>query len=161
MERLWAPWRGEYVRSASSGEDRGCLFCELRETDDEETFIVARGERGFAVLNAYPYNSGHLMIAPFRHEGDPERLEDEESLELQTLLQRSLRALREAMSPDGFNIGMNLGRVGGAGVPDHLHWHVVPRWDGDTNFMPIVAGAKVLPESLDQTFAKLRPLLAS
>ena len=161
MERLWAPWRGEYVRSASVDEDQGCLFCELQKRDEEEAFIVARGERAFAVLNAYPYNSGHLMIAPNRHEGDPERLEDEESLELQRLLQRSLRALREAMSPDGFNIGMNLGRVAGAGVPDHLHWHVVPRWDGDTNFMPVAGGAKVLPESLDQTSAKLRPLLSS
>jgi ATP adenylyltransferase len=161
MERLWAPWRGEYVRSASSGEGQGCLFCELQKKDDEEAYIVARADRGFAVLNAYPYNSGHLMIAPYRHEGDPEKLEDAESLELQQLLQRSLAALREAMSPDGFNIGMNLGRVAGAGVPDHLHWHVVPRWDGDTNYMPIVGETKVLPESLDQTLAKLRPLLAS
>ncbi len=156
MERLWAPWRGEYVRSAAAGEDEGCLFCEVQEKDDEEAYILLRGERGFVVLNAYPYNSGHLMIAPYRHVGEPENLDEDELLELQKLLQRSLGALRDAMSPDGFNIGMNLGRVAGAGVPDHLHWHVVPRWNGDTNFLPIVGETKVLPEMLAETYGKLK-----
>ena len=160
MERLWAPWRGEYVRSAASGEDEGCLFCELQKKEDEEAYILSRGERAYVVLNAYPYNSGHLMVAPFRHVAEPERLEDEESVELQKLLQRSLSALREAMSPEGFNVGMNLGRVAGAGVPDHLHWHVVPRWNGDTNFMPTVGDTKVLPERLEETLGKLRAALA-
>ncbi len=156
MERLWAPWRSEYVRSASEGEPEGCLFCELPQKDDQEAHILVRGDRGFVVLNAFPYNTGHLMIAPFRHVGDPEKLEDEELLEFEKLLQRSLSALRRAMSPDGFNVGMNLGRVAGAGVPDHAHWHVVPRWDGDTNFMPVVSDTKVLPERLTETWMKLR-----
>ena len=159
MDRLWAPWRGEYVRSASSEEPQGCLFCELQGKGDEEAYVLTRGARGFVVLNAYPYNSGHLMVAPYRHEGDPEKLDEDESLELQQLVQRALAALRDAMSPDGFNVGMNLGRVAGAGVPDHLHWHVVPRWNGDTNFMPVVGDTKVLPEMLAETFAKLQKAL--
>ncbi len=156
MERLWAPWRGEYVKSASKGEDQGCLFCELQKQDDEEALILARTELSFAVLNRYPYNSGHLMVAPFRHVGNLEDLKDEESLDAQQLLQRAIRALKEAMEPDGFNLGMNLGRVAGAGVADHLHMHVVPRWNGDTNFMPVTAETKVLPETLDQTWRRLR-----
>jgi ATP adenylyltransferase len=156
MERLWAPWRMEYINSAREGEG-GCIFCDLpAEGDDEKNYILIRGEKAFVILNKFPYNSGHLMIAPFRHVGEVEQLEDEEALDLHDLLQRSLKALKEAMSPDGFNIGMNLGRVAGAGVPDHLHWHVVPRWSGDTNFLPVIAGTKVLPEMLSESFAKLR-----
>jgi ATP adenylyltransferase len=108
------------------------------------------------ILNTFPYNSGHLMIAPFRHVGKVEEVEDDEALDMHHLLQRSLKALQEAMNPDGFNIGMNLGLVAGAGIPDHVHWHVVPRWSGDTNFMPIIAESKVLPQGLDETFDKLK-----
>ena len=157
MDRLWAPWRMEYIDSAPDEEEGGCLFCEKpKEGDDEKALILARSDKSFAMLNKYPYNSGHLMVAPFRHVGELEDLEDDEALNMQTLLQRSITALKEAMQPDGFNLGMNLGRVAGAGVPDHLHWHVVPRWNGDINFMPAVGGTKVLPQSLEATAAKLR-----
>jgi ATP adenylyltransferase len=149
MERLWAPWRMEYIDSARDEEETGCLFCEKpKESDDEKALILARQEKSFAMLNKYPYNSGHLMVAPFRHVGQLEDLEDGEALDMQKLLARSIKALKEAMQPDGFNLGMNLGRVAGAGVPDHLHWHVVPRWNGDTNFMPVIGAARVLPQSL-------------
>jgi ATP adenylyltransferase len=155
MERLWAPWRMEYIDSAREGEG-SCIFCELpAEGDDEKNYILTRGEKAFVILNKFPYNSGHLMIAPFRHVGEVEQLEDEEALDLDHLLQKSLKALKEAMSPDGFNIGMNLGRVAGAGVPDHVHWHVVPRWSGDTNFMPVVGETKVLPELLHESYRRL------
>ena len=155
MERLWAPWRGEYVRSAASGEDQGCLFCELQKQDDEEALILARSEHSFAVLNRYPYNSGHLMVAPFEHIGKLEDVPDEVGLDMQQLMQRAIRALAEAMAPHGYNVGMNLGKVAGAGVPDHLHWHVVPRWNGDTNFMPVMGGTKVLPEILESSYKDL------
>lgn len=159
MERLWAPWRGEYVTQASKGEDQACLFCELQKEDDDEALILARSEQSFAVLNRYPYNSGHLMVAPFRHGGQLEELNDGENLDMQRLLQRCISALKATMDPHGFNLGMNLGRVAGAGVPDHLHWHVVPRWNGDTNFMPALAETKVLPERLAKTLEKLRAAL--
>jgi len=160
MERLWAPWRMEYIGSSREGKDEGCLFCEKpKEGDDEKALILARSEKSFAMLNAFPYNSGHLMVAPLRHVGELEEAEDEESLDMQRLLQRCIKALREAMEPDGFNIGMNLGTVAGAGIPDHLHWHVVPRWTGDTNFMPVVGDAKVLPESLAESYGKVRGAL--
>ena len=156
MDRLWAPWRGEYVKQASKGEDQACLFCELQKQDDEEALILARSEHSFAVLNRYPYNSGHLMVAPLRHVGELEDVKDEENLDMQRLLQGCIRALKEKMEPDGFNLGMNLGRVAGAGVPDHLHWHAVPRWNGDTNFMPSVGGTKVLPVALSDSYRTLR-----
>lgn len=156
MERLWAPWRMEYIGQAREGEDQGCLFCEKpKEGDDEKALIVARSELSFAMLNRYPYNSGHLMVAPFRHVGELEEVEDDESLDMQRLMQRCVKALKEAMQPDGFNIGMNLGVVAGAGIPDHLHWHIVPRWTGDTNFMPVIAQAKVLPEDLTRVNHRL------
>jgi ATP adenylyltransferase len=155
MERLWAPWRMEYIDSAREGEGE-CIFCDLpAEDDDEKNYILTRSGKAFAMLNKFPYNSGHLMIAPFRHVGEVEELENEEVLGMHNLLQRSLKALKEAMNPDGFNIGMNLGQVAGAGIPDHVHWHVVPRWSGDTNFMPVVAETKVLPETLDAAYRKI------
>jgi ATP adenylyltransferase len=157
MERLWAPWRMEYIGSAQEGEDDGCLFCEKpKEGDDEKALIVARSELSFAMLNRYPYNSGHLMVAPFRHVGELEELKDDEALDKQQLLQRCIKALKDAMQPEGFNIGMNLGVVAGAGIPDHLHWHVVPRWTGDTNFMPLVGETKVLPELVRDSFTKVQ-----
>jgi ATP adenylyltransferase len=157
VERLWAPWRMEYIGSSREGKDDGCLFCEKpSEGDDEKALIVARTEKSFAILNRYPYNSGHLMVAPFRHVGELEEVEDEESLDMQRLLQRCIKALKEAMTPDGFNLGMNLGTVAGAGIPDHLHWHVVPRWTGDTNFMPVLSETKVLPQFLTQAYGGIR-----
>jgi ATP adenylyltransferase len=148
----------EYIGSASSEEEQDCIFCELpAKNDDESTYILARQEHSFAILNKFPYNSGHLMVAPFRHVGNVEDLKDDESLDMAKLLGRCVEALKEAMQPNGFNLGMNLGQVAGAGIPDHLHWHVVPRWSGDTNFMPILGETKVLPELLRETYEKLRP----
>ncbi len=157
MERLWSPWRMEYIEAAKDDPD-GCIFCDLpAKGDDAATLILSRGERAFVLMNSFPYNPGHLMVAPFRHAGDFEELHDDELADIDALLKRSLRALREEMEPQGFNIGMNLGRVAGAGIPDHVHWHVVPRWNGDTNFMPVVGQTRVLPELLEETYRKLAP----
>jgi ATP adenylyltransferase len=154
-ERLWAPWRLEYVASAS--EVAGCIFCEKPELgDDDEALIVHRGTHAYVLLNLYPYTSGHLMVAPYRHLAEPGDLDADERAELWELFDRSLAALRDVMSPHGFNAGINLGRVAGAGVEGHLHLHVVPRWNGDTNFMPVLADVRVIPEHLQRTLEKLR-----
>ena len=147
----------EYIESAHD-EDVGCIFCELPlRGDDAANFILVREQHAFAMLNAYPYNPGHLMVAPTRHVGELTELTAEEIADAGRLQQRAVQALRDEMNPQGFNVGMNLGRVAGAGVPGHLHWHVVPRWNGDTNFMPVTGHTRVLPESLDDTYRKLRP----
>jgi len=149
----------EYIRSATGSESTGCFFCEkLAAGNDEASYILARRGSAFVILNAFPYNPGHLMVAPVRHVGELEELTNDELGDASALLQRSIRALKESSTPDGFNVGMNLGRVAGAGVPGHLHWHVVPRWNGDTNFMPVIADTKVLPEALAQTYSRLEPL---
>ncbi len=149
-----------YIESTHEPE-AGCIFCEAASgADDEASLVLARGPRAFVLLNAFPYNPGHLMVAPIRHVSDLEALTPEELADAGRLLQRSVGALREAMAPDGCNLGMNLGRVAGAGIPGHLHWHVVPRWNGDTNFMSVVGEVRVLPESLAETWAKLRPRFA-
>ena len=157
MERLWSPWRNEYVTTAGSSGD-GCIFCDhLAEGDDEKTHILWRGEHVFVLLNAYPYNTGHVMIAPLRHVGELNDLSAEERAELMETTNRTVAIIKEAMNADGFNVGINLGSAGGAGIPDHLHIHVVPRWGGDTNFMTTVGDTKVLPEMLADTDSKLRP----
>jgi ATP adenylyltransferase len=150
----------QYIRSAAASEEPdGCIFCEKpRAGDDEGTYILARSERAFVILNAFPYNPGHLMVAPFRHVGDFVDLDARDLADCDGLLQGSIAALREASAPDGFNVGMNLGRVAGAGIPGHIHWHVVPRWNGDTNFMTVMGETRVLPELLAETYAKLLPL---
>jgi ATP adenylyltransferase len=160
MERLWAPWRSGYV--TNTGASSGCFLCDYvaEPAGEAAELTLYRGERTLIVLNKFPYNTGHLIVAPLRHTGDLAELSPEERAELMEQTTRSVAALRDAMRPEGFNVGMNLGMVAGAGLPDHLHQHVVPRWGGDTNFMPLVGGTKVLPESLDQTAAKLRPLLS-
>jgi ATP adenylyltransferase len=145
---LWAPWRLEYVQHADE-LDR-CIFCA-----PEEELLVARGERALVVLNRFPYASGHLMVAPTRHTGEFGSLDPEEAAEIHALAARALDALREVYAPDGFNLGWNLGRVAGAGIEDHIHLHVVPRWTGDTNFMPVLGDVKVLPEHLLETGRKL------
>ena len=147
----------EYIRQASSGEEpEGCLFCTVAAAgDDEASMVLHRGEHALVLMNAFPYNPGHVMVAPFRHVGDAEALNDDELLDLGRLQQAALRALREEMSPHGYNVGMNLGRVAGAGIPDHVHWHVVPRWNGDTNFTTVLGETRVLPESLEETYRKL------
>jgi ATP adenylyltransferase len=151
----------EYIQAAHH-DDVECFLCaEPAANDDERSFILARTPTAFVCLNIYPYNPGHLLIAPFRHESDLEALSDAESGECDALLRRSVAALKESMRPQGFNLGMNLGQIAGAGVPGHVHWHVVPRWGGDTNFMPIVGETRVLPELLADTYGKLRPLFAA
>ena len=153
MKQLWAPWRVEYIESAD--EQEGCVFCRARDGEDEAGLIVHRGERVFVMLNKYPYASGHLMVAPNRHEGEFGELDGDEALEVHRLAALGLAALAETMRPQGFNLGWNLGRIAGAGVIDHVHLHVVPRWAGDTNFMPVLADVKVLPEHLTESRRKL------
>ena len=150
---LWAPWRLEYIQSAD--EQPGCVFCLAQEGDDEATLVLRRGERAFALLNRYPYASGHMMLAPYRHVGAYRELADDEVLEIHQLAAQGLETLGELYGPQGYNLGWNLGRVAGAGVVDHVHLHVVPRWEGDTNFMPVLADVKVMPEHLAETRRRL------
>lgn len=165
LERLWAGWRGEYVATAgdeassAGGAGRGgCVLCRVLASDeaDSVTQVLWRGERCAALLNAYPYTSGHLMVMPTRHVGELEELDDAEAAELWPALTAAVRALKGAYRPDGVNAGVNLGRAAGAGVVGHLHVHALPRWAGDANFMTSVAEARVLPEALPTTYAKLR-----
>ena len=154
MKRLWAPWRLEYVQHAD--EQDGCFLCAAAASDDDAAHLVVhRGERAFVVLNKFPYASGHLLVAPYRHGPSFHDLEDEEALEIHHLGAAGLAALREVYAPDGFNLGWNIARIAGAGIPDHGHLHVVPRWSGDTNFMPVLDDVKVIPEHLATTRAKL------
>jgi ATP adenylyltransferase len=153
-ERLWAPWRLEYIKGAKTDE---CIFCTKPALgDDDEALIPVRGERCFVILNAFPYNNGHLMVAPFEHGGQLEEIEAETSLELIQLVQRSIKALARAYAPEGYNVGLNQGKIAGAGMADHVHFHVVPRWAGDTNFMPVLADTRVLPQSLRSSYEALR-----
>src|SRR6188472_2349471 len=145
---LWAPWRLEYVQQAD--EVQGCIFC----SPDEE-FVLHRGEQAFALLNRFPYASGHLMVAPVRHVGDYSALTDDEALEIHHLARAGIAALAAVYAPQGHNLGWNLGRIAGAGIVDHVHLHVVPRWAGDTNFMPVLADVRVLPEHLVETRHRL------
>jgi ATP adenylyltransferase len=159
MERLWTPWRKQYISKAAEPLS-GCLFCELpKQTNDAENLLLRRGERCFSLLNLYPYNSGHAMVAPYQHSADFEGLAPEIAADVFAEAQRLVTALRTEYHPHGFNLGLNLGQAAGAGIPDHLHLHVVPRWSGDANFMPLLADTKVLPESLQQTYARLRRVL--
>jgi ATP adenylyltransferase len=162
VERIWSPWRMAYIQAAKEqGDDGGCIFCDLpAEGDDVRTMILARGELAFVIVNSFPYNPGHLMVAPFRHVGAFTSLEAAQLADVDALVARSIRALEQEMEPHGYNLGMNLGRVAGAGIPDHVHWHLVPRWNGDTNFMPVVGQTRVLPELLEETYARLRPRFA-
>lgn len=151
--RLWAPWRTVYL---SQRGPRACIFCAaVRSRADRQHHVVARGRTVFVILNRYPYNNGHLMIAPYRHIGALAGLRPGEWSELLTMLQRFTRRLRRTLRSQGFNLGLNLGRVAGAGIPGHLHVHVVPRWQGDTNFMPVAAGTKVVSQSLDALYTLL------
>lgn len=152
-ERLWAPWRLEYVANADDYD--GCVFCRALESDDEDALVVHRGDEAFVLLNRFPYASGHLMVAPNRHVGDLLELADGEALEMHRLAGQGIAALAESFAPQGYNLGWNLGRIAGAGIVDHVHLHVVPRWAGDTNFMPVLADVKVIPEHLADTRRKL------
>jgi ATP adenylyltransferase len=150
---LWAPWRLEYVGRAD--EEDGCIFCRALQGNDEDGLVLHRGRESFALLNRFPYASGHLMVAPYRHVGEFSELGDGEVLEVNRLASQGMGALAQLYGPQGFNLGWNLGRIAGAGVTDHVHMHVVPRWAGDTNFMPVLADVKVLPEHLVETRRKL------
>jgi ATP adenylyltransferase len=158
-QKLWAPWRLEYIRRPSPDE---CIFCRAAcpEGEDEENHVVYRGERCFVLLNAFPYASGHLMIAPYGHVPSIEDLDSGALTELMALSQRALAVLRTNYGPEGFNLGINLGKVAGAGFEDHVHLHVVPRWGGDTNFMPVVGDTRVLPQALHESWLELRELFA-
>ncbi len=151
---LWAPWRLEYI---TNDKPAGCVFCNMpNEDDDKKNNILYRGETCYAVLNIYPYNAGHLMIAPYRHEPEYDGLSKDELLETSELTQKSIKALKDAFNPDGFNIGVNQGKVAGAGIEEHLHIHIVPRWSGDLNFMPVTGQTSVMPAHISETFDALR-----
>ena len=159
LERLWAGWRAAYVAGAAAIPSTGpddCLFCGLANAPEDESLVVSRDDLVFAVMNAFPYSSGHLMIAPFRHEAELENLKSDEATALMTMTQHAVSALKSAYAPDGINAGLNLGRPAGAGVPGHVHVHVLPRWTGDTNFMTTVAETRVLPEDLRTSREKVR-----
>jgi ATP adenylyltransferase len=158
-ERLWAPWRLDYIRGPGADE---CIFCRAvaDESGDERSHVIHRGQRCFVMLNAYPYTSGHLMVSPYEHVPSIEELDEHALTELMTLGQRALAALRANYGPEGFNLGINQGKVAGAGIEDHVHLHVVPRWGGDTNFMSAVAETRVLPQALDESWSELRERFA-
>ena len=153
MEQIWAPWRIEYIQREKS---EGCILCEKpRQSGDAANYILYRGDKNFVIMNAYPYNPGHLMIAPYRHVANLDELTDEERREHFEMVGQSIKVLRQAFNPGGFNIGINMGKVAGAGIDEHVHTHVVPRWQGDTNFMPVLSEVRVVPEALAETYKKL------
>lgn len=162
MDSLHAPWRIQYILGPRQADAAGrSLFAAIgQSSEDVANHVLVRGKVSYALLNTYPYNAGHTLICPYRQVADLAELTDEETLELQVLLRRAQAALRRVMRPDGFNVGLNLGKVAGAGIVEHLHWHLVPRWHGDTNFMPVTGSTAVLPEALAETAAKLRAALA-
>ena len=153
--RIWAPWRLPYVKDAR--KDTDCIFCtKPAEGNDEETFIVHRSARCYVILNTFPYTNGHLMVAPFRHVGRLQDLDGETLAEIMRLAARATAILDDAYGPEGYNIGFNQGRIAGAGFDSHIHMHVVPRWAGDTNYMPVIADTRVMPQSLEQSYEMLR-----
>ncbi len=153
MRLLWAPWRKDYVTRV---DKEGCFLCQaLRMEDGVDNLVLKRGKEAFIILNRYPYNSGHLMVAPLRHVGEILELKEEEERELWEFLKTGIRIIRKVYSPQGLNIGINLGRPAGAGLVSHLHIHIVPRWEGDTNFLPLLSETKVIPESLEESYKKL------
>ncbi len=160
MERLWAPWRMQYI----GGEQKpGCLFCRVIEHPDDEDarLVVWRADGAIVMLNKFPYNAGHAMVAPRAHRSSLEDLDDSQTGDLMRAVRRTFTVLRQVMNPEGFNAGVNIGREAGAGIPGHVHFHVVPRWNGDTNFMPVLADVKVVNEALEQTAEKLRKAFAA
>ena len=155
MEKLWAPWRLEFI---TGEKPEGCIFCLFpAENRDRERLVLGRSAHSFVILNKFPYNNGHLMVVPRAHVSSLDRLDEEAFLDLQRTLRLSIGVIKEFCSPEGMNVGMNLGHCAGAGIADHLHWHVVPRWVGDSNFMPVLAETRVVPEHLDRTWERLRP----
>lgn len=164
MDRLWSPWRGEYIATATTSDSPdSCVLCEIQAdpANDEKNFVLHRAQFNFVVLNIHPYTSGHLMIVPYQHLAKLDAAAKEITDELMDLTKRAETAIREAYQPDGLNLGMNLGKAAGAGIAGHIHVHILPRWNGDTNFMTTVAGTRLLPEDLTTTFKKLRGRFAA
>jgi ATP adenylyltransferase len=160
-QRIWAPWRLEYVKDASKDNESECIFCVTQaEGDDEANLIVHRGERCFVILNKYPYTNGHLMVAPYEHVASIQELDGKTIGELMSLAQRGMTALEASYAPHGYNVGFNQGRVAGAGVEHHIHMHVVPRWGGDTNFMPVLGDTRVMNQTLEDSYETVRKAFA-
>lgn len=154
MDKIWAPWRKEYILQKKT---KDCIFCTMPKEDrDRENYIIKRTKSSFAILNTYPYNNGHLMVAPYKHTPDLSGLTNAELIDLMDLLKLSQRLLKKVLKPAGFNIGINIGKSSGAGFTDHLHVHIVPRWQGDTNFMPVISDTKIVSESLDSLYRRLK-----
>jgi len=153
MERIFAPWRIRYILAP---KPKDCVFCNALKSDEKSSLVVYKAKKSFVIMNRNPYNPGHLMVCPNRHVANLEELEEEELLEIMKLVVLSEKAIKNCMNPDGFNIGINIGKVAGAGIAEHLHVHVVPRWIGDTSFMPVLADVQVIPEALEETYEKLK-----
>lgn len=163
MDKLWSPWRSKYIETFkdNKNETGDCLFCKIpQENKDKENYLVHRGNTGYIVMNLYPYNSGHLMIVPYKHCSSLKELDNETNLECMKLINLGCEILNDSLSPHGFNIGANIGRCSGAGIEHHIHFHIVPRWNGDTNFMPVLNEVKVISEFMDETFGKLKHSLS-
>ena len=165
-DRLWAPWRFDYVSKVDAApalaSGSGSIFVDLpAQANDEENLILRRGQTAFVIMNRYPYTSGHLMVAPYRQTAEMSDLSDAELLEIHQLVRDSMRWIQTVYQPNGFNIGVNVGRAGGAGIPSHLHWHIVPRWNGDTNFMTTTGDTRVIPEALDVAYSRLKAAIES
>ena len=157
MEKIWAPWRMEYIERCD--EQKGCIFCDLtKKESDRENLILFRGENSFVIMNKFPYAVGHLMVAPYRHTADLNDLSDMELTDISINVRRCVNVLKKAINPQGFNVGANLGRSAGAGIIDHVHYHIVPRWNGDSNFMPVIGDIRVVSEGLEKTYDKLYPV---
>ena len=158
MDKIWAPWRMQYIDKADKGT--GCIFCTFpEEQNDSDRLILFRGTHCYIILNAFPYSNGHLMVTPYRHAAEMEDLNDNEMLEIMQLTRMAINILKTAFCPDGFNMGVNMGRVAGAGIVGHIHVHIVPRWNGDTNFMPVIGDTRVIPESLQSVYKRLSELI--
>ncbi len=156
MEHIWAPWRIQYIQSEKTGE--GCILCNKpKQANDIENLILFRGVKNFIIMNLYPYNPGHLMVVPYRHIDSLDEMDDNERYEHIDLINRGVTVLKKVLDPDGFNLGMNIGQVAGAGISDHIHTHIVPRWQGDNNFMTTVSDTRVVPEALAESYKKLKP----
>ena len=156
-KQIWAPWRIKYILK---DKPDGCIFCEkLNEDDDEKNYIIERGTNSFSILNLYPYNNGHIMVVPNKHTSGIDDLDDNTLSEMMNLVKRSIKSLKNSLQPEGFNVGANIGKIAGAGIEDHVHIHIVPRWSADTNFMPILSNTDVIPEGLDETYNKIKKSL--
>ena len=154
MEQIWAPWRIKYIQMGKTEE---CVLCDKpSQSNDAQNYILYRGDNNYIIMNSYPYNPGHLMVAPYRHAASLEQLTDKELHEHFDMVSRTIKILRQVFNPGGFNIGINAGRVAGAGIDDHFHTHIVPRWQGDTNYMPVISDVRVVPEALAETYQKLK-----